>query len=64
MARELVDDALWEIIEPLLPPPPPRKTPAGRKRLDERRVLTGILFILHPACRGKCCPRRWDAARA
>ena len=46
MARELVDDALWEIIEPLLPAIPPHKSPAGRKRLDNRRVLTGILFIL------------------
>jgi len=46
MARELVDDALWEIIEPLLPPIPAHKSPAGRKRLDNRRVLTGILFIL------------------
>ena len=25
---------------------PPHKSPAGRKRLDERRVFTGILFIL------------------
>jgi transposase len=46
MARELVDDELWEIVRPLLPPPAPHKSPAGRKRLDERRVFTGILFIL------------------
>jgi transposase len=46
MARELVDDGLWAIVRPLLAPPPALKTPAGRKRLDERRVLTGILFIL------------------
>lgn len=46
MARELVDDELWEIVRPLLPQPPPHKSPAGRKRLDERRVFTGILFIL------------------
>jgi transposase len=46
MARQLVDDALWNMIEPLLPAAPRRKSPAGRKRLDDRRVLTGILFIL------------------
>jgi transposase len=46
MARELVDDELWEIVRPLLPLPPPHKTSAGRKRLNERRVFTGILFIL------------------
>jgi transposase len=44
-ACELVDDELWEIVSPLLPLPP-HKTPAGRKRLDERRVFIGILFIL------------------
>jgi transposase len=35
MARELVDDELWEIVRPLLPPPPSHQSPAGRKRLDE-----------------------------
>ena len=43
MARELVDDELWEIVRPLLPP---HQSLAGCKRLDERRVFTGILFIL------------------
>lgn len=57
MARELVDDALWEIVEPLLPPPAPRKSPAGRKRLDERRVLTGILFILQSGLPWEMLPR-------
>jgi transposase len=46
MARELVDDELWEIIQPLLPRTRRRKRHPGRKRLDDRRVLTGILFVL------------------
>jgi transposase len=47
MARELVDDELWSVIEPLLPPPKRRRhTNPGRKPLDNRRVLTGILFVL------------------
>ena len=46
MARQLVDDELWEIVEPLLPVQQRRTTHPGRKRLDERRVLTGILFVL------------------
>jgi transposase len=57
MARELVDEALWEIVQPLLPSPPPRKSPAGRKRLDERRVLTGILFILQSGLPWEMLPR-------
>ena len=46
MARELVDDELWEIVQPLLPVRRRRKTHPGRKPLDDRRVLTGILFVL------------------
>lgn len=46
MARELLDDELWAIVQPLLPVPRRRKPHLGRKRLDDRRVLTGILFVL------------------
>jgi transposase len=46
MARDLGNDERWEIVRPLLPPLPPHKTPAGRKRIDQRRVVTGIGFIL------------------
>ena len=46
MARELVDDELWEIVQPLLPVRRRRKTHPGRKPLDDRHVLAGILFVL------------------
>jgi transposase len=43
----LVTDALWERLEPLLPPPPQRRFRfPGRKPLDYRKILTGILFVL------------------
>jgi transposase len=45
MGRELVTDELWEIIEPLLPPEPP-KPKSGRSRVPDRAVLTGIIFVL------------------
>jgi transposase len=45
--RPFVSDALWERIQPLLPPPPPRRFRwPGRKPLDYRKILTGILFVL------------------
>jgi transposase len=45
--RPLVSDALWRRIEPLLPRPKPRRFRfPGRKPLDQRKVLTGILFVL------------------
>ncbi len=47
MAKPLVDDDLWELIEPLLPPPRPRrKRYPGRKPVDSRKSLSGILFVL------------------
>ncbi len=45
--KPLVSDALWERLQPLLPPPPQRRFRfPGRKPLDYRQVLTGILFVL------------------
>jgi transposase len=47
MAKPLLPDDLWAILQPLLPPPKPRRFHhAGRKRLDDRKALTGILFVL------------------
>ena len=77
--KPLVTDALWERLEPLLPPAPQRRFHfPGRKPLDYRKILTGILFVLKtgiawadlPAelgcgC-GKTCresPKRWHEAR-
>ena len=47
MAQELVDDKLWSILEPLLPAHKNRrKRFPGRKPMDDRKVLSGILFVL------------------
>ena len=46
MARPLVSDELWELVEPLIPKMPRRHRFPGRKRIDDRKVLTGILFVL------------------
>src|SRR5215216_5738685 len=40
-------DGLWERIEPLLPARQRRFRYPGRKPLHDRRVLQGILFVLH-----------------
>lgn len=42
----LVDDRFWQLIEPLLPRQPRRYHHPGRRRLDDRKVFTGILFVL------------------
>jgi transposase len=45
MAKPLITDELWAVIEPLLPPEPPRAR-GGRPRIPNRDVLRGILFVL------------------
>ena len=42
-----VSDGLWERIEPLLPRKQRRFRYPGRRPLDDRLVLQGILFVLH-----------------
>jgi len=47
MAKALVDDELWDMVAPLLPPPKPRRWRSpGRKPIDNRKALCGILFVL------------------
>jgi transposase len=45
MASALMPDALWELIEPLLPQAEP-KPKGGRPRLSDRACFRGILFVL------------------
>lgn len=46
MAKQIVSDELWEIVEPLIPKVERRYRYPGRKRIGDREVLTGILFVL------------------
>ena len=77
MAKPLMDDELWQSIEPLLPTPQPRRRRyPGRRPLDDRKVLTGILFVLKSGiawedfpCEMGCCGmtllnrlRQWQKA--
>lgn len=41
----LIDDALWDLVAPLLPAPGPRPK-GGRPRLSDRAALGGILYVL------------------
>lgn len=45
-SERLVSDQLWELLEPLIPPPAPAKNGhTGRPRVDDRAALEGILFV-------------------
>src|SRR5579863_10775857 len=45
MSSPLLPDALWNLIQPMLPPAP-RRPKGGRPRLADRACFTGILFVL------------------
>jgi transposase len=49
-----LDDAAWSVIEPLLP----RNQP-GARRVDDRRVISGIIHVLQSGCRWRDCPAEY-----
>jgi transposase len=56
MSKPLVSDELWTIVQPLLPPEPP-KPKGGRPRAPDRAALTGILFVLKTGLPWEWLPR-------
>src|SRR3954470_1053920 len=58
MAKPMLSDELWTLIKPLLPPPRKRcRGHPGRRPLDDRRALTGILFVLRTGIPWEYLPR-------
>ncbi len=57
MAKPLLDDRLWELIKPLLPVKERRFRYPGRKPLENRAVLTGILFVLRSGIQWELLPQ-------
>ena len=49
-----LDDQAWAVIEPHLP----RNQP-GARRVDDRRVISGILHVLKTGCRWQDCPAEY-----
>jgi len=46
-----LNDEAWSLIEPMLP-----KNQPGARRVDDRRVLSGIFHVLRSGCRWRGCP--------
>jgi putative transposase len=55
-----IDERMWELIEPLLPPDEARPQ-GGRPPLPNYQVLCGILYRLHTGCQWKAIPSRFGA---
>jgi transposase len=54
----IVPDGLWERIEPLLPQVERRRRYPGRRRLPDRKVLSGILFVLYTGIAWEFLPQQ------
>ena len=46
MIEELLPDGMWERVARLLPPKPRRHRYPGRRPVDDRAALAGIVFVL------------------
>ncbi|EKS71964.1 hypothetical protein BURK_009036 [Burkholderia sp. SJ98] len=61
MGKSIIDDELWALIEPLLPPAKPRRFKyPGRKPVQDRAALTGILFVLKTGIRWRDLPAEME----
>lgn len=49
-----LDDASWSAIEPLLP-----SGRRGAHRIDDRRVISGIMHMLKTGARWRDCPAEY-----
>jgi len=62
--KYLVPDGLWERIHPLIPPLPPKRNEdrPGRPRMDDRKAMSAIFYILRTGCQWKALPRSLGAS--
>ncbi len=58
-----IPDALWECIDLLLPIYK-RSPKGGRPRLNLRKVVNGILYVLRTGCQWKAMPKQFGSGSA
>lgn len=64
-----LSDEFWEKVKDEIPPTPGRdpqkqyqnKAGQGRKRLDQRKVLSGIFYVLRTGCQWKAVPSEYGS---
>jgi transposase len=59
--RRLVEDGLWELVEPLLPPEPD-KSWGGRPRVPDTVALEGIVYVLRSGIPWRMLPEEFGCS--
>lgn len=62
-----IPDVLWDKIVPLLPPPKrkkkkKKKKKAGRLRMNDRKAMSAIFYVLRTGCQWNALPRSLGAS--
>ncbi len=64
MDKPLVSDQLWEIVEPLLPPEPPKPKGGRLRRVPPQAVLGGTIFVLRSGILWRILPKEFGCSGA
>jgi transposase len=56
LATRLVPDELWALVEPLIPPFPPRAQGGGTAAVEPRAVFAAIVYVLTSGCAWRMLP--------
>jgi putative transposase len=58
-----IPDVLWERIVPLLPPRPTKKKKKdGRPRMNDKKAMSAIFYVLRTGCQWNALPRSLGAS--
>ena len=56
-----IPDVIWNRIIPLLPPPKKKKK-VGRPRMNDRKAMNAIFYVLRTGCQWNALPRSLGAS--
>jgi transposase len=58
-----IPEPLWQKLQLLIPPPPPRPTRRGRPRNHDRVVVSGIIYRLRTGCQWRAIPPEFGSGQ-
>jgi transposase len=64
LAKRLVSDSIWALVQPLLPPHGVRSQGGGVRPLDDRAVFTAIAYVVTTGCAWRNLPAVFGVSKA